>query len=85
MTSKEKDKAALERIAANIRHLRGDMSFHVLATKADTFPSSIKRIEDCEHMPGAGLLRRIADALGVSVDSLYIPTPSPRKKLSRAS
>ena len=40
----------------------------------DTFPASIKRIEDAHHMPGAGLLKRLADAFGVTVDSLYADT-----------
>jgi len=84
------DDEALERIAANLTRLRGGRSYHAIANLAHTFPASIKRIEDKLNMPGAGLLSRIAEALGVSVDTMYLPVmeaagTTPKKKLSKAS
>ena len=73
MTSKQHDTAVLSIIASNMRRLRGGRSLQDVATEAKTFPASIKRIEDRDHMPGAGLLVRIANALHVSVAELYQP------------
>lgn len=77
------DKQALRRIAANIRRIRGDLglSMAALARKIDDYPTSIKRIEDEESMPGVGLLTRISDALGVTVNDLLADS----QKMSRAS
>jgi transcriptional regulator with XRE-family HTH domain len=74
------DENALKHIAANVARLRGDRSLYWLAKEADTYPSNIQRIERGETMPGAGLLSRIADALGVSMQALVDP---PRNKHRR--
>lgn len=66
------DKQALKRIAANLRRLRAHrgISMAALARQIDDYPTSIKRIEDAESMPGVGLLTRISEALGVTVNDL---------------
>jgi len=64
------DEEALKRIAANARRLRGNRSLSEIARLADTFPASIKRIEEGLNMPGVGLLTRLANAFGVSVDAM---------------
>jgi transcriptional regulator with XRE-family HTH domain len=70
------DQEALSRIAKNLRRYRGDRSLADVARGAKTFPAAIKRIEDEENMPGAGLLTRIAEALSVGVSDLLA---EPRK------
>ena len=66
------DQQALKVVAANLRRFRLDrgLSLAELARLADTYPSNIKRIEDRDSMPGIGMLTRIADALGVTVNDL---------------
>lgn len=77
------DKQALKRIAANMRRLRSlhGLSMRQLAQKIGDYPTSIKRIEDEESMPGVGLLTRISDALGVTANDLL----SDSEKISAAS
>lgn len=70
------DKEALENIAANVVRLRGARSQYWLAKEVRTYPANIARIENAENMPGAGLLSRLAEALGVSVQDLLDPPPS---------
>jgi len=53
-----------------------------LAKLIEDYPASIERIENEKHMPGVGLLSRIAEALGVGVDDLL---KAPAQNLSRAS
>lgn len=64
------DDRLLRVVAANVRKYRGDRSYGEIARAAGTYPSSIKRIEDGLHMPGAGLLARLAVALDVKVTDL---------------
>lgn len=66
------DEQALKVVAHNVRRLRleRELSMAELARLADTYPSNIKRIEDRESMPGAGMLTRISEALGVTVNDL---------------
>lgn len=64
------DDEALRTIAHNLRRLRGDTSLAEIARRAGTYPTSIKRIEDGDHLPGVGLLSRIADALGVEIGDM---------------
>lgn len=66
------DQQTLKIVAANLRHFRTNrgLSLAELARLTDTYPSNMKRIEDRESMPGAGLLTRIADALGVTANDL---------------
>jgi transcriptional regulator with XRE-family HTH domain len=75
------DEQALRTIADNLRRLRGEMSYSEIARRCSTYPAVISRIEKQVHMPGAGLLSRIADALGCSTeDLLSTPLASSRKK-----
>lgn len=69
------DQEALEHIAANVLRLRGERSQYWLAKEVGSYPANIARIEKGETMPGAGLLSRLAEALGVSVQTLLDPPP----------
>jgi transcriptional regulator with XRE-family HTH domain len=64
------DDEARDNIAANVARLRGDRSKYWLAKQAGTHTINITRIENGDHAPGPGLLTRLAEALGVSVDTL---------------
>lgn len=65
------DDEAKRNIARNMARLRGTkITYSDLARKAGTFPANISKIEKGEHMPGAALLSRIAEALGVTADHL---------------
>lgn len=73
------DEQTKRNIAANVSRLQGDLSYGELARRCSLptdriYPSAIQRIARGESMPGAGLLARLAEALGVSVDDL-ISTP----------
>lgn len=65
------DDDVLANIAANVAKLRGKRSRSWLARQTGTYAINITRIESGEHMPGAGLLKRIAEALGTSTDMLF--------------
>ena len=67
------DQEARDNIARNVLLLRGQRSQKWLADSVGTYPANIARIEGAQSMPGAGLLSRIADALGVGVDALLAP------------
>lgn len=81
------DQQAKLNIAANLLRLREGKSYSQLAREVSTddekiYPATIERIEKMRHMPGVGLLSRIAEALGVSVDTmLSAPSKSGRKKI----
>jgi transcriptional regulator with XRE-family HTH domain len=79
------DKQALHRIAVNLRRLRESkgLSMNALARAIDDYPATISRVEDEQHTPGIGVITRIADALGVTVNDL-LEEPS-RQKLSAVS
>lgn len=64
------DEEVLENISRNIVRLRGDRTLGWLAGQSGTYPINISRIEHGEHMPGAGLLTRLAEALETPVDVL---------------
>ena len=64
------DEQALEAISLNVRRYRGDRSYSEIARVCKTYPATIERVEKGRHMPGAGLLSRLAESLGVSVDDL---------------
>lgn len=74
-------------IAANLLRLRGSKSYSQLARECSTddetvYPATIERIEKARNMPGVGLLSRIAEALGVTVDTMLAePRASDRKKI----
>lgn len=77
------DEDALKNISRNMARLRGEMSYSELARQVDSWPGNISKIEKGEHMPGAALLARIAEVLGVTVDDLL--NNGPPKKTRRAS
>ena len=64
------DDEALKHISKNVALLRGSRSRSWLAREVGSYPINITRIERGEHMPSAGLISRLADALEVSVDYL---------------
>lgn len=68
------DEEALRRIAVHVARLRGQRSKSWLARECGAYPSQIQRIEAREHMPGVGLLTRIAKSLDVTIDDLVSPT-----------
>lgn len=73
------DETALRAISQNVTRLRGDRSKSWLARECGTYPINITRIESGENMPGAGLLSRLADALGVEIqDLLNLPAKKQR-------
>jgi transcriptional regulator with XRE-family HTH domain len=80
------DQQALANIAANVTALIGTRSYSevarmVSAPKATVYPATIERIAKGKHMPGAGLLARLAEHLGVTVDDLLAsPAPNPARK-----
>lgn len=84
------DEQAKRNIAANVTRLQGDLSYGELARRCSLkndriYPSAIQRIARGENMPGAGLLARLAEALGASVDELldFPPKNRPEKKLEK--
>jgi ribosome-binding protein aMBF1 (putative translation factor) len=77
------DKEALANIARNVSKLRGTRSRSWLAREAKTYAINITRIESQEHMPGAGLLSRLAKALGTTADGLLL-NPH-QKKIQRGA
>lgn len=83
----DRDRELLENIAANVRRLReaAGLSMRGLAEKSGDFGSAVLNVERAQHMPGAGLLYRLATALGVTPNDLFKEVTSPaRKKLARA-
>lgn len=84
----DRDRELLGNIAANVRRLReaAGLSTYELAEKIDEYQPTIWRLEEAKNMPGAGLLARLAESLGVTADTLLATPPvSARKKLSHAS
>ena len=81
------DEQAKFNIAANLLRLRGSRSYSQLARECSTddekiYPATIERIEKTKHMPGVGLLSRIAEVLGVSVDDMLAePSARDRKRI----
>jgi transcriptional regulator with XRE-family HTH domain len=74
------DEQAQKNIAANVKRLRGNRSLGWLARLVDSYPINISRIEDASSMPGGGMLSRLAEVLGVTVDDLLSTPPAPQKK-----
>lgn len=67
------DKQVLANVGANVRRLRGERSLSWLAEQVGTYPINISRIENATNMPNIGILYRIAETLGTSVDALLSP------------
>ena len=63
---------------------RAGLTQSALAKKVDTTASVISRLEDSEYEGHSlAMLRRIADALGKTVEIRFVPRPVPRGKPSR--
>jgi transcriptional regulator with XRE-family HTH domain len=74
------DNQAKLRIAANCRRLRADRSFAEIARACSTdewkcYPATIQQVESGQHMPGAGLLARLAEALECTPNDLLAAPP----------
>lgn len=67
-------------IGDNLRRYRGDISYSQIARMSEATPIQISRIERGLHMPGVGLLTRIAEALGVTANDLLTPLEKKNKK-----
>jgi|688.fasta_scaffold1536485_1 transcriptional regulator with XRE-family HTH domain len=64
-----------KRIAANVTNLlevRG-LSRRDLAKKTGDAPATVARVAQGKHTAQAGVVVRVADALGVTVDRLLVP------------
>lgn len=77
------DQETLNRIAASLRTLRGDLSLAEVARRAGSYPTTIKEIEEGRRMPGVGLLTRIAEALNSDVSEMLAGSPQ-KKSLQRS-
>lgn len=60
------------------------LSREALARLADVSLSTINRFELEGHIPGALVLRRIARALGATVEDLLPPAPEPQPETNGA-
>lgn len=70
MDATKHDRTTQANIARNVNSLRGDRSLTWLADRVGTYPINISRVERGVNMPTAGLVVRLAEALGTSVDAL---------------
>lgn len=77
------DQETLKRISKSLRILRGNLSLAEVARRAESFPTTIKEIEEGKRMPGVGLLTRIAEALDSDIASMLSGKPE-KKTLQRA-
>ena len=79
------DRLTIEAIAANLQRLLAAKGWSQvdLARRSGGAEMTVSRIVRGQNMPGAGILGRMAAALGVSVDDLYVPQPKPAKKTSK--
>jgi len=59
-----------------------NLSQRAVATAAGVSIDTVRRAENGLHEPGANALGRIATALGVSIDSLFIHEPDRREAIS---
>jgi len=66
---------ALDVVADNLRCEMAKIGIGVreLARKSDNDPMTISRLMNRKNMPSADALARIAECLGVSLDSLFRP------------
>ena len=75
MTTTTTDAEILGNIASNLKRLRGERTLAEVARAAGTYAANVGRIESQENMPSAGLLSRIAEALGTTPLGLLDPPP----------
>ncbi len=64
------DNEAQLTIAYNVRKFRGKRSLSEIGRLAHTSAGAVNDIEQNGRMPGAGLISRLADALGVGIEDL---------------
>ena len=76
------DKEVSQAISRNVARLRGARSKYWLAKQAQTTTIHVSRIERGLRVPGPGMLSRLAQALGVTVDTLL---EAPKKKVQKGS
>lgn len=74
------DEEAKTNIGANLFRLRGEKSLYWLARQIGVSTIAVSRIERGLHMPGAGLLARIAQALGTTADELLGDPPKKSRR-----
>ena len=67
------DEEARERVAHNLKRLRGERSYHEIARECQTSAGAIRNIELGNRMPGIGLMTRLAESLDVPIDELLKP------------
>lgn len=93
------DEIALANIAANVTRLIDSRTYAEIARACCTgswtcYPGTVEKVAKGQHMPGAGLLARLAEALGVTANDLLDKPAPPRSargrtpngsRLSRAS
>lgn len=75
------DSEAKALIGSNVRRIleqRGMTKYH-LAKSIGEHESTVGRIANGIHCPGAGLLARIAEALDVKIDELFSPKKNSAK------
>jgi len=73
------DDAVRRNIAANLARFLADRGWTPLELSRRTGDPQATIYGVCrgKHMPGAGILARISEATGVSVDRLIAPPPTP--------
>lgn len=73
------DNEVRDNIAANVRRILHDRGWSQseLARRAGENPMIISRICRGNHVPHAGIVCRVAEALDVTVDRLVNPAPEP--------
>lgn len=80
------DEVARENLKANLARLLEERGFtrYRLARVTGESDQTIKNVADGVHMPRAGLLSRLAEALGVSMDDLvHQPRSTTKPKKSQ--
>lgn len=84
MTTVINDSDAKRNIAFHVARILGQngRSRYWLAKETGEWQTTIANVCNAKSVPGAGLLARIADALGCATDDLLKPIPKVGKKLS---
>lgn len=81
------DQAAKSRVAENVARLLAEhgMSQQALANKTGENKMMISRVVRGEHDPGIGLISRIAEAFGMSIDELLSDQSRSKNKSRRSA
>lgn len=67
------------RLSSNLPKLRGELSLSEIARRCETYPTAIKEVEDGVRMPGVGMLTRICEAIGCTIDEILRPSKNSKK------